>query len=767
MIDTCDLRPVKQRRKFFTQKGGLKKLNTNFPSVQTQTPLAEPRINIVNVCDIINKKPKEVGSCKIEPSILAFPDLNSENSTNLHVKLQTETTSSQQKRQRKSKKTDDIKNLDTKQYKTLFLLECQTIPIRDNFEIQSIEEEGSEIRRLSSKEVIKEVPLKIPLLSKELPISTNICDNIVHNGGIGVDSNEAQDCDQSTSYKEIGYLASNCIGHYLQDEGNSQEPEEELLKYFKDSIKSEPEEYDPDKNMSQLRLLLEPTASGNASSGLTTKPSERDTGFSEEESSKGKVVEMNNFFVLSPQHDLQQTAQNTTVILNNSSKRRVSFENMPVTFSQSPNNPRKSFSFTPISPRPPTISKSTVSVSPFVFPRETVRGKQSSLNSNSNCHQNPVPSPALSQMSPLKNMTRSASQSSTPSPITSARSYFLRGRSTPQDTSLDQTDSVKCSPIISPSSSSGVFLSPGSPMSSCNSPVFTFRKSMSPIKQCDEIKYPSKPNTSLLQSLLMTDRKPGIKSFQTNGTDTLTRNNVKFNQTEPPAVDVYKFEEEDFNSGNHPTRSQSVPVGKNSLVISPLSNTLTFPIPSSKKEGETFLDVKPNDLEIWDSVLNATQIENSSDHGTIDSESHAVNEVSMESVFSNLYEFLNDKGLSSHSTNGSLQLSQVSRSHPNTPLLYNDCSNSSRDPVVSAFPVPPGSKSYPSTPTVGSNSYNYSSSTASSSAKRNINPLLDSIPGTSFDDMELQLNNLQELSGCDDAFNELAREVENDDFTSE
>lgn len=767
MIDTGDSRPAKQRKKSHSQKGGLKHLNYNLPSAQTKTPCAESKSNVSNFCDINYQKPKEIGSSKVEPSLLGFSDLNPEKSTN--VKLQAGTKSSPQKRQRKSKKNDNNKKLGTKQYNTVLLLECQTIPIRDNFEIQSIEEEGSEISRLSSKEILKEVPLKSPLLSKELPISTNICDSIVHNSDIGVDSNEAQDCDQSTSYKEIGYLASNCIGHYLQDEGNSQEPEEELLKYFKDPTKAESKEYDPNKNMSQLRLLLDPNSSGDASSGLINKPSERDTGFSEEEPSKAKVVELNNFFVLSPQQDLPQTVQKTTVILNNSSKRRVSFENMPVSFSQSPNNPRKSFSFTPISPRPPTISKSTVSVSPFVFPRETVvRGKQSSLNNSG--HQNPVPSPAPTQMSPLKSMSRSTSQSSTPSPITNARTQFSKGRSTPQDTSQDQTDSVKCSPIISPSSSSGVFLSPASPMSSCNSPVFTFRKCMSPVKQSDEIKSSFKSNTSLLQSLLMTEKTPGNKSIQTNRSDILSQNDVKTEKREPLAVDVFRGQEENaLTSGTHPFRSQSVPVGKNSLVISPLSNTLTFPIPSFKnKESETFLDVKPNDLEIWDTVLNETQIENSSDHGTMDSESHAENEVSMESVFSNLYEFFNDKGLSSHSTNGSLQLSQVSRSHPNTPLLYNDCSNSSRDPVVSAFPVPPGSKSYPSTPTVSNNNFSYSSSTANSSAKRNINPLLDSIPGSSFDDMELQLNNLQELSGCDDAFNELAREVEiNNDFTSE
>ncbi|KAG8312356.1 RNA polymerase II proximal promoter sequence-specific DNA binding [Homalodisca vitripennis] len=647
-------------------------------------------------------------------------------------------------------------------------------PTEDNFGIASIEEEPLLEVKSSMKEVSRKEKAGNSLNFSGKPSLSNdsrqLNDNFIRNISINIDISDTQDCDQNDIYNDdLGYLTTESLHDFLQDEGNSQEPEEELLKYFKDPVKSEQKEYN-DKNISQLRLLLEQNISEEAIGKFRCQSS----SFSEEELSKTTQVDLNNYLMSSIQKNLMQPAQKsvfTAALTNNNCKRRVSFENnIPDSFPQSPNIYRKNFSFTPISPRPPTISKSNMNLSPFVFPRDTVfRGKLSTTNFNGNSQTQPAPSPvlqtALVQMSTLKSLSRSTSLSSTPSPVinncsSSSNNTVLKGRSTPQDTNQEQLESLKYSPLISPSSSSGVFLSPASPMSSCNSPVFSFRKSMSPVKLPDDTKSVAKPTSSLLQSLLLTGKCSEINIPNKNKIryDTVDESNQI--KTEPLAVDVSQF------SSQCPTsfRSHSVPTLTSSEAISPKSNTLPFPVSISKNKKLSSLEIKPSELYVWDSVLNGYKraydsilTENSFENETMhDGSEIGGNEESMETVISNLCEFLTDNEIAR--TNATEPL-RISRSQPNTPVVYNECSNSSRDPIVSALPLMSASKSYPSTPTACTSQM---VDITNLSAKRNIIPLLDnlSIPGPSFsDDIELHLNNLADLSGCGDTFNELAQEV--------
>ncbi|XP_054279575.1 uncharacterized protein LOC128997843 isoform X2 [Macrosteles quadrilineatus] len=705
-----------------------------------------------NICDNINQKQIDVELLKMKPLAINNLDLKPEKSTNLGRKKSTDNNkrSSVKRSQRGKKKSVEASS--TGKNNTISMKENKcTFYIENVFTIASIEDdpiiepqtdlEGSSNLSgdFSKSDVALGEKKNLGFHSNNIKVLTDTC--------------KKYKCDQSDDYNDLGYLTSTTesLAHYLQDEGNSQEPEEELLKYFKDPIKSVSSSYNM-KDTCQLRLVLGQNVQEDTDLMCDGQLSERDTGFCEQNSIEIKEddISLKNHLTSSPQESPLKSFIPT--LHSSAAKRRVSFENIPDSFPQSPSTCIKNFSFTPISPRPATVSKSTVNINPFVFPRETVfRGKLSTANNGN--HQNHNPSPVSRvHVSPHKGSFRSTSLSSTPSPIASGRSSssaIMKGRCTPQDLIVEHSDSFKSSPLISPSSSSGVFLSPASPISSCNSPVFVFRKNMSPVKQGDDSKSYAKSN-SLLQTLLLTGKCPETKY-----------SNVQ-KGIEPLAVDVQ------FQTSNEQTpfafRSHSVPALTTDIHVSPSSNTLPFPDSMFKdKETPAFLEIKPNDIDVLDTVLRSNKdnlvIENLSDNDTLESSIHTVgNDVSMESVFSNLCDFLNDKSLPGANDN-----MKASRSQPTTPLDYSESSNSSRDPVVSAFAISSVSKSYPSTPNTGStHSFNGVTANLNSSVKKNINPMLDnlSMPVSSLsDDIDLQLNNFADLSACDDAFNQLAKEV--------
>lgn len=164
----------------------------------------------------------------------------------------------------------------------------------------------------------------------------------------------------------IGCLEKDALDDYLHGGSNSQEQEEELMQYF-------PQQAQANQNqaiqmdtangfdkISQLRLLLE----RNMNQDLVGKAPQFQNGMSAAAS----------LSLLS-----QRSQQKQNLILpsllssQQNSARRVSFE-VPVDPDSVPPSPntKQRFSFTPISPRPYSPTKSSsANVSPFVSPRNT------------------------------------------------------------------------------------------------------------------------------------------------------------------------------------------------------------------------------------------------------------------------------------------------------------------------------------------------------------------------------------------------------------
>uniref|UniRef100_A0A1B6M4T6 RFX-type winged-helix domain-containing protein n=1 Tax=Graphocephala atropunctata TaxID=36148 RepID=A0A1B6M4T6_9HEMI len=723
-----------------------------------------------NICDISNQNQNVVDILEIKKCRTNCFDLIPVSSTN--VKKRRKATASQSSlvtiTQTSKENGDTYRLMRRERGSSAAVLE--PVLAEDNFGIVSIEEDPLEEVKCRDNEI--KIDNSLNFSGKPPPPNDirQLNSNLIRNINMNMDINESQDCDQSEMCNaDLGYLTTESLHDYLQDEGNSQEPEEELLKYFKYPVKSKQKEYSSDKNMSQLRLLLEQNISEDAVGKFPCEPSKGSFG---EECSKSKQVYLNKYLTPTLQKNLLQPAQKsvfTGALTNSTGKRRVSFENnIPDLYPQSPNIHGKNFSFTPISPRPPTVSKSILNSSPFVFPRDTIfRGKLSATN-NSNHQLKPSPSPVLHAVlvpvSPFKSSSRSTSLSSIPSPITnncsSSSNTVFKSRSTPQDANQEQLEYLKYSPLISPSSSSVVFLSPASPMSSCNSPVFSFKKSMSPVKLPDDSKSSVKPNSSLLQSLLLTGKRSETNIPIGNKSKYNTINESYQKQTQPLVVDVSQFQSERPAS----FRSHSLPTLTTNEAISPKSNTLPFTFSISKNPNMSSPNLQPIESYMWDSVLNGYKkvhdtlmTEDTVENETLNEDSEIVgNDESMETVISNICEFLNDNDIARTSATDN---THVSRSQPNTPLSYNECSNSSRDPIVSALPLMSASTPIACKPQAVDSSI--------WSAKRNITALLDNlpIPAPLFsDDIDLHLNNLAELSGCDDTFNELAQEVASTEF---
>lgn len=163
----------------------------------------------------------------------------------------------------------------------------------------------------------------------------------------------------------VGSVDKDAMDEYLGT-NNSQEHEEELLKYFKNNNL---DESDHSLKVSQLRQLLE-------QNGIVAE-------------SKCELVAANKKSIIKACP--RQNSLPTHVYSTSATRRRVSFETPlqeePVP--ASPNTRRKNFSFTPISPGPVSPNGrqskcSSTNASPFVSPRNTPVPRVRAGN-----HQNP------------------------------------------------------------------------------------------------------------------------------------------------------------------------------------------------------------------------------------------------------------------------------------------------------------------------------------------------------------------------------------------
>lgn len=149
----------------------------------------------------------------------------------------------------------------------------------------------------------------------------------------------------------VSKVEKDALDDYLGT-GNSQEHEEELMKYFENN--NSHEQADPEtKKLSQLRRLLEQ----NQSIAQMQHPQQPQI--------KREVIKPTSGRKMDMSFNLQTSGS--------AARRRVSFDTHvheePVP--PSPNTRRKNFSFTPISPGPHSPKCSSTNASPFVSPRNT------------------------------------------------------------------------------------------------------------------------------------------------------------------------------------------------------------------------------------------------------------------------------------------------------------------------------------------------------------------------------------------------------------
>lgn len=203
--------------------------------------------------------------------------------------------------------------------------------------------------------------------SRHLPASAEIDSPLPQNGVLKTEGSVPKSGNDAI----IGCLEKDALDDYLHGGSNSQEQEEELMQYFPQQSQAQTQNQSMhidssssvDK-ISQLRLLLE----RNMNQDLAGKTLQYQNGLSAAAS----------LSLLS-----QRSQQKQSLILpsllgaQHNSARRVSFE-VPGDPESATNgvppspNTKQRFSFTPISPRPYSPTKSSsANVSPFVSPRNT------------------------------------------------------------------------------------------------------------------------------------------------------------------------------------------------------------------------------------------------------------------------------------------------------------------------------------------------------------------------------------------------------------
>lgn len=170
--------------------------------------------------------------------------------------------------------------------------------------------------------------------------------------------------------ESVGSVDKDAMDEYLGT-NNSQEHEEELLKYFKNNNTDEPEQENSTK-LSQLRQLLEKNCVADTRIALQKNLDANSAPVAKTIISKNRVKEV------SQPSALRQCRPNVPPNIHTNTRRRVSFET-PLhedAVPPSPNTRRKNFSFTPISPGPLSPNRrqskcSSTTASPFVSPRNT------------------------------------------------------------------------------------------------------------------------------------------------------------------------------------------------------------------------------------------------------------------------------------------------------------------------------------------------------------------------------------------------------------
>lgn len=655
----------------------------------------------------------------------------------------------------------------------------------------------------------------------------------------------------------IGSLEKDTVNDFLHDDGNSQEQEEELLRYFQSSVNNDilrvKEQHGKSEKLSQLRLLLEKNVNSNPAELMINtnleagneNSSTRNTNCIAVDENMSDSIGCSNSDVFIPGQiqttsDFQVSPRNNvsnkpnlvlpSLLVANSviqTRRRVSFENLPDTVPPSPNTRRQVFNFTPISPRPysPTKPKPSASESPFVSPRDTPLPRMkyqgnSSICTSQNNHSSPVlpniTSLIKTRNSPSRLLSRSASVSSCPSPTPHLRPRSISSISKLSEISTEistfqnmykqkliQTEGAQSDSTLSPAkSNTNVVITADSPATTCDSPVFNFQNKISPqlvnnIKE-EAISPPSTQIPSLLQTILMSRKSGDCSNIykEEKGNEIipseLTMGSIKTSDPLSPEVSTL-FPEDDtpLQSSDFPPtfRSQSVPMVSNSVLISPQSTTHPFPLyysSNAQYSGSPVVPTPvPSELTDFGGTVN---VDSSSDYllladnnGTENIEPGTEqNNILMDSAMNKIFDMIVDASKTPlvEITECS-RFQQPSKSYPNTPTPYNMPSNS-RDPIVSAFaPNPPIaqqiSRSYPSTPVFSKSLFSDTSNnfgihqddiqSTSPSDRQNINILLQNPtePLGLLTEDDLVLHNLTaEIPGCEDTFNELAREVTNE-----
>lgn len=612
--------------------------------------------------------------------------------------------------------------------------------------------------------------------------------------------------DKNDNQVSIGCLEKDALDDYLHSDGNSQEQEEELLKYFQPQspdIQTPEETGIHSETLSHLRTLLQKNTKSCTEEKLKTAdnlPSVSSTVVDDIGTNAGTST-LTDIEILQKNQRPNLVLPSLIIAGNNfSTRRRVSFENLPDSVPQSPNTRRQIFNFTPISP---TKTKS-VCGSPFVPPRDmqVPRFKlQPNLSHSFASQTNPLHwSPVISLQS-----TSSKTQKSVPchdsvlkssSPTANLHLRSVLNSDNEQETAQLQIVTSKSNNSAGVSSvERKIFLLPCSPVSVCESPVFNIKdnvQSSKPLECVTEEKNSNSLNQmpSLLQSIL-TYGKYKVKSETqkqeeiNNSTKNIVSN---FSASDPLSQEVSQF----FPEGDIPVpivqpqmanRSHSVPVVSSSALMSPLSTTQPFPMfysTPNQFDSSVVPTPVPSEVSDFGSVINAesspsnfllmtddNDVQNFQDY---DVPNIAQNDLLIDSAMHRIFEMITDSSKAPTLGIGENEkCQQPSRSYPNTPVPYSTCfENNSRDPIVSAFaPKPPipnqqGSRSYPTTPVFSSQLLNTTGSllNSSSTARRNINLLLSDLSTslgllTKEEEEDLSL----QLPGCEDTFNVLATVV--------
>ncbi|KAJ9584251.1 hypothetical protein L9F63_021413, partial [Diploptera punctata] len=497
-----------------------------------------------------------------------------------------------------------------------------------------------------------------------------------------------------------------CLEKDALDDYNSQEQEEELMRYFQhqNSSSSNEEVEEKSDKLTQLRQLLESNLESTPEECEAPKP---------QTSTASSSQRIPNRPTGKPALLLPSNGNNHPSL---SSRRRVSFETcvMETTVPPSPNTRRRIFSFTPISPGPHsplgaqrTSSKpSSANASPFVSPRNT-----------------PVPrSRHNSGQATYQNRLRHSSVAAKVVRSNSVNSHYQPPRQRAPEMFVMPTGPPPMSPLS---------------ISAPQSPMISFQST-------DTNNQLPETSQSLLQAVLQPKTLPTEPQQNvTVNSDPLSQEVSRFFSDSEPSLVSVPFH-----------RSQSVPLHRmTSALESPQYNTFNI----GQFSGSNSVVPTPVPSEFTDFISTggesstAPSTELLGDDGT--DETPELNSENLNRIFNLLDDVQEHQQLSltldvDIAQNGPKFIQQPSRSYPNTPLPY------TRDPIVSSFAaslprVVFGSSENGSFQQELSDGQQITLNSLNirTTARRNINSLLEQTP-FSVDD-QLTLDTLEALEGCD------------------